>query len=98
MFRGTDAGILIHTKGVNLPDCESLQVTLKQGSKTLVKRKDELTVSPDSIECLFSREETFGLNPGMATIDVTGVINGKAFALPAETISVYATNRNEVIT
>lgn len=99
MYRGTDAGILINTSGnIKLTECESLHVTLKQGEKIIKKEKGELIVTDDSITCTFTREETFSLHAGTASIDITGVIGGKAFALSAESISVYSTNRNEVIT
>lgn len=99
MYRGTDAGILVNISGnIKLTECESLYVTLKQDEKIIKKEKGELIVTDDSITCTFTREETFSLHAGTASIDITGVIGGKAFALPAESISVYSTNRNEVIT
>ena len=99
MYRGTDAGILINTSGnIKLTECDSLQVTLKQGEKIIKKGKGDCIVTDDSVTCTFTREETFSLHAGTASVDITGVIRGKAFALPAESISVYSTNRNEVIT
>lgn len=93
MYRGTTPQIQLTIHHVDLENCKSLYVTLKQDDIEITKTKEDLTISGEKLSVTFSQDQTLSLKEGRADIQVRGITDvGKAFAT-----SIYSFKVNRIL-
>ena len=97
--RGTTPEIVCTIDGIpNLEVCDTIWITMKQGSLEITKEKGDLTISGNEASFTLSQEETLKFNDrGNVSIQLRALIGSEAVASDIRTFSVGAILKDSII-
>ena len=100
IIRGTNGMVRYKVKTTDLSTVGSIEMHIAQGSKEIIKYRDDLTVdvSAGTISYELTQEESLSLVPyRTGEVSVLVMVNGKRGELPTIKFEVNPTRKNEVM-